>query len=211
MAPRTTNSTIVAASISEAPSLPLPSPTVHHGQDPSSTAATNSDVAPPVTSPLENSISNLYGASSFMFDPSPTGVISSYPVADLPISRPFEHHSTAPFGYSSTLASTSIVSQIQTTMLPPFPSFTLASVQTVPSLASFFSGTTIAPTQPQPTPFFNDNNPFLGTSSHVAYTDITLAFFLIKAYLAPFTINLLKMTVITWELEINQISFPRSF
>uniref|UniRef100_A0A803P3G5 Cytochrome P450 n=1 Tax=Cannabis sativa TaxID=3483 RepID=A0A803P3G5_CANSA len=39
---------------------------VHHGQDPSSTAATNSDVAPP---PHENSISDPHGASPFMCDP----------------------------------------------------------------------------------------------------------------------------------------------
>uniref|UniRef100_A0A803NRY3 Cytochrome P450 n=1 Tax=Cannabis sativa TaxID=3483 RepID=A0A803NRY3_CANSA len=44
------------------------SPNVHHGQDPSSTAATNSDVAPP---PHENSISDPHGASPFMLDPRP--------------------------------------------------------------------------------------------------------------------------------------------
>ncbi|KAM6566613.1 hypothetical protein CsatA_025741 [Cannabis sativa] len=114
MASRTRNSTILAASVSESPSLLLPSLTVAHGQASSSIAATTSDIIALFSSlQLENSISYTIGAHHSMFDPSTTGVLGSDFVTNIPISRSIEQHYTTPFVSCFALTSVSIASQTQ--------------------------------------------------------------------------------------------------
>ncbi|KAF4388241.1 hypothetical protein F8388_021071 [Cannabis sativa] len=114
MASRTRNSTIPAASVSESPSLLLPSLTVAHGQASSSIAATTSDIIALFSSlQLENSISYTIGAHHSMFDPSTTGVLGSDFVTNIPISRSIEQHYTTPFVSCFALTSVSIASQTQ--------------------------------------------------------------------------------------------------
>uniref|UniRef100_A0A803PCC2 Uncharacterized protein n=1 Tax=Cannabis sativa TaxID=3483 RepID=A0A803PCC2_CANSA len=164
------NSIVPAASVSESPSLPLPSPTVAHDEAPSSIAVHSND-APFVSSTLANSISENISVDPTLFAPSTTTVLGSIPDAVFPSSGPIEQNSTGPVISCSALASAS-----SSTMLLPFSSSTPILTHTAPTFT--LSGTTTDPTIPfslphvqHSSPFNTGNNPFLGHQGHMAFAD----------------------------------------
>uniref|UniRef100_A0A803PZQ4 Retrotransposon Copia-like N-terminal domain-containing protein n=1 Tax=Cannabis sativa TaxID=3483 RepID=A0A803PZQ4_CANSA len=108
MAPRTRNSSIAVASISE----PSPPPTAISGQDISSIDATTSNVVAPPQSPLIfSSLSKTISAHPPMFNPSTSGVFGFGYTADLPICGIIGQTSTAPIVSNSSSTSSFMASQ----------------------------------------------------------------------------------------------------